>query len=199
MEHIAAVFYINLDRRQDRRQQMESQLQIYQIKAERFPAISDKIGYVGCMKSHLEVYRLAEQRNYENVLILEDDFDFLVSPTELQSLLTDFFNLKLEYDIIMLGYNLKSYKEFNPLLYKVLEAQTASAYIIHKRFYKTLIELYKKTLPQLEEYKLFHLHANDQVWKPLQPNSAWYAFQRRIGHQRKSYSDLIDEVVDYKV
>jgi hypothetical protein len=85
----------------------------------------------------------------------------------------------------MLGYNLKRYKDFNPLLYKVLEAQTASAYIIHKRFYKTMIDLYKKTLPQLEEYKLYDIHANDQVWKPLQLTSAWYAFQTRIGHHYK--------------
>lgn len=191
------VIYINLDRRIDRKEEMEAQLKVYGIQAERFSAISHMFGLVGCMKSHLEVLRLAKARDWSSVLVLEDDFEFLVSPQELHATLQEFFALGIPYDVVMLGYNLKKSQPFHSLLVKVLDAQTASAYIVHKRFYDKLIKLYEKILPKLEHTQLWDTYANDQIWKQLQPKSAWYAFKKRLGRQRASFSDNTGQFEDY--
>jgi len=103
------------------------------------------------------------------------------------------------FDVVMLGYNLKKYNDFNDYLVKVVEAQTASAYIVHERFYDTLINLYERTLPELIQTQIWDLYANDQVWKSLQPRSRWYAFRTRIGKQRMSYSDTTGKMEEYGV
>ncbi len=97
----------------------------------------------------------------------------------------------------MLSYNLKKSQPFHGLLWKVIDAQTASGYIVHKRFYDKLIQLYERTLPKLEQTELWDTFANDQIWKTLQPKSAWYAFKTRIGKQRESFSDNTGRMENY--
>ena len=77
-DNIDFIFYINLEKRTDRREQIEMELKKMEITAERFVGIPFEPGIVGCGKSHLEVLKLAKDRKYKNVLILEDDFTFLV-------------------------------------------------------------------------------------------------------------------------
>ena len=60
--YIDKVFYINLEHRTDRRQEIEGELNNFNIPYERFNAYSTpEFGIVGCTKSHLEV--LKEQIN----------------------------------------------------------------------------------------------------------------------------------------
>lgn len=93
------IFYINLDRRPDRREAMEAQFEKFGIKAQRFPAIDItteqneeliKRGCVfqddsrpeyaprikSCTLSHLMVLSLSKILRFKNVLILEDDCTF---------------------------------------------------------------------------------------------------------------------------
>jgi hypothetical protein len=48
-------FFINLDRRVDRRLETEAELARMGIEAERFPAIERIPGGLGCTQSHIEV------------------------------------------------------------------------------------------------------------------------------------------------
>ena len=80
-EKIDGIFYINLDHRTDRRAEIEGELSRFDLKFERFPAIAHKIGGVGCGTSHLEVIKLAKKRGYKNVVIFEDDIEFIVDKT----------------------------------------------------------------------------------------------------------------------
>ena len=68
IEHI---FYINLDKRTDRKEQFTQEMEKMNWKAERFPGYyyEPPKGIVGCTKSHLEVLKLAKEREYANVLI----------------------------------------------------------------------------------------------------------------------------------
>ena len=199
MNNLSDIFYINLDHRTDRRQEFEAECKRMGIVATRFAAIPHPYGLIGCLKSHLAVLKIARQRKLKNVLIFEDDFQFLVSKEELSNELEKLFASEEPFDVVMLGYNLKKYNDFNDYLVKVLEAQTASAYIVHERFYNTLINLYERTLPELIQTKLWDLYANDQVWKQLQPRARWYAFKTRIGKQRMSYSDTTGKMEEYGV
>lgn len=197
MEHIQHAVYINLDRRTDRRAEFESECQRIGLHVDRFPAVAEQPGFVGCHKSHLAVLRMARDNNWDHVLIFEDDFQFLVSPTEFQSLLSEFFSSGIEYDVLMLSYNIQRQEPHNALLGKVLEAQTASGYLVHKRFYNTLIQNLEYHLPLLESTGAHWLHLNDQCWKSIQPQAAWYYFNTRIGKQRPSFSDLSNRFMDY--
>ena len=187
--------YINLTKRVDRKRHIESELQRMGLVGERFPAIWAAQGLLGCMKSHLGVLKNAKLQGWESVLILEDDAQFLVSKEELKELMNKITSM--DFDVVMLGYNLKKSQDMNESFLKVLEAQTASAYIVHKSFYNTLIDLYEKTIPIASKTFDWDRYANDQVWKQLQPGSRWYATKIRVCRQIPGYSDNTRKFEDY--
>lgn len=187
--------YINLDRRQDRRVQIESELAKMNLTAERFPAIARSPGGLGCTHSHLAVLKLARARGYESVLVFEDDFAFSVEPEEFHSAMK---SIPSSFDVILLAYNLIRGSPTNlPTLGRVFEAQAASAYIVHSRYYTTLIEQWEKGVELYEANPHQHwLYINDQYWKPLQLKGVWYYFLRPLGMQRPSWSDLGQKFMD---
>ena len=96
MQFVEHIFYINLDKRQDRYAEIEKEFSDMNLSCERFAGIVHPAsGLVGCGLSHLAVLKLAKERNYENILIFEDDFTFLVSKEEFYKQISDFFKLKL--------------------------------------------------------------------------------------------------------
>ena len=197
--NIDGVFHINLDSRTDRRKEVEEELNGIGIPFERFPAIKGNPGLVGCGYSHMEVLKIARSRGYRAVLIFEDDFQFLVSKEKFWALLDAAKEEVPSYDVIMLGYNIQSAVPFSQHFQKVLEAQTASAYVVSAKFYDTLINCYEYAMPLLQSSGRHWDYANDQIWKKFQPGANWYAFKERIGKQRASYSDNAENFVDYGV
>ena len=201
--YIEEIIYINLDRRTDRRAEMEAELGRLGLSARRFSAVAKRPGIVGCGYSHLAVLKEAREKGLQSILILEDDFEAVVPPAEFHEALQTFFSSAEaeDFDVLMLAYyapHVATVKG-NPLVVKVLEAQTASAYVVHQRFYDTLIELYEWAIPELEKTGHHWDFANDQVWKRLQPTAKWYAFAERLGKQRASYSDTAEQFHDYGV
>jgi glycosyl transferase family 25 len=198
MDNIDGFFYINLDHRTDRKEEIEAELTKAGIpNCERFPAIRTKPGIIGCGLSHLAVLKLARSRGYRNVLIFEDDFEFLVDRETFWKYMEGLFAEVKSYDVIMLAYYAPRTEPSTPLVQKVIEAQTTSGYIVHSKFYDTLINLYEDAMPKLINTGEHWNYANDQVWKPLQPISEWYATTTRIGKQRASMSDCGTEPVFY--
>jgi glycosyl transferase family 25 len=189
MQHLGGVFYINLDRRTDRQREIEAELMGVGISGERFAAIAAEPGIVGCGLSHLAVLRLARDRGLKNVLILEDDFQFLVSKERFWTDVRGFFERGIPYDVLMLAYNIQKAQPIDNLIMRVEAADTASAYIVNACFYDSLIELYEEAMPLLAATGQHWIWANDQIWKRLQPGARWFAFTSRLGRQRGSYSD----------
>ena len=93
--YVGGIYYINLDKRLDRLEQIQSELVKMDISGVRFCAINHINGIVGCGYSHLAVLKTARSLGLKNVLILEDDFEFLVSKSEFQQALVDFFESKI--------------------------------------------------------------------------------------------------------
>ena len=188
-------FYINLDRRTDRRTQIESELANMKINAERFPAIEHVLPAIGCTSSHVDVLKLARDRGYESVMIFEDDFMFIITKDQWDVLI---LKLPPRYDVVMLAFNMISDSPYDETFTRVNEVQNASGYIVHSRFYDRLIarleegrDLFIKS-PHLD-----WIYINDQYWKALQPQYEWYAFKTRIGIQRPGFSDLAGKFVNY--
>ena len=199
MSHnIDKIFYINLDKRTDRRDEIEYELAKCGIKAERFTGIYYKPGIVGCGKSHLAVIKLAKERGYKNVLILEDDFTFEVSKEEFEMSLNNFFSSGIEYDVCMLSTSLECKKEHTnaPYLVQVIESTNACAYIVNGKYYDKLIDLYEYALPLLEITEQHWIYANDQIWKYLQKTDRWFCFYPYLGNQRPGYSDNSEQFIE---
>jgi len=197
---IDKVIYINLDHRYDRREELESELERYGLKSisERFSAIKDDFGALGCAKSQLAVLRNALDQNYQRILILEDDFTFLVSAEEFREEIDKLDTI--EFDVCMLSYNCPRYEDsVYPFLKKVIIAGTASGYIVDARYYETLIGVFEDSVNALESTRIEHLYAVDVIWQQLQPSSDWYRFTTRIGKQRHSYSDITRSMARYDV
>ena len=200
-DYFGGIFYINLEQRIDRKDEMEKELNNMELKYERFNAIKNNDGNpgcVGCFKSHIAILKHAKENNLKNVVIFEDDFSFKVSKEEFFKQIKTFFDKNIEFDVLMLSYGLLSYKEYDDQLIKIHEAQTASGYIVNSCFYDTLINLFDECLELLITTRCHWLFVNDQCWKMLQPKSNWYAFKKHIGVQRPSFSDLAGAFVDYK-
>ncbi len=59
------IIYINLNKRTDRRELIEEELNNYKLKYERFEAIDGQnFGLYGCLLSHLNVLKIARDRGY---------------------------------------------------------------------------------------------------------------------------------------
>lgn len=88
IEYFDKIYIINLPYRQDRRDEIEQQLQsigtsLSHEKINLFSAIRpedagefDSIGTKGCFLSHLSILKNAKQNSYDRILILEDDVNF---------------------------------------------------------------------------------------------------------------------------
>ena len=208
-QYIDKIIYINLDKRTDRREQMERQLDAFGLSYERFPAIHHPRGIVGCSQSHHAVYRLAKERGYKNIWILEDDFEFVVSRATFEQQMMELMesgpSSRSSCDVCMLAYNALETKDisghpspsFPSLWMRIMSAQTASSYIVWAHYYDKLIELYDTSIPLLEQTQEHWNYANDQVWKLLQSQDRWIAPKERLGKQRNGFSDNAQEYVSY--
>jgi GR25 family glycosyltransferase involved in LPS biosynthesis len=210
MEKIDHFIYINLDKRTDRKEHMEEEftkLGIPPEKITRFPAYYNPHNGIGCMKSHLEALKLARSMNYKNIWILEDDFTFTVSKDTVQYNLQQMFFKTPRADVTLASYIHKQ-PPFPPLfisifpnLYRVVESQTASSYIVFQHYYDKLIDLFEDAYKQLEMTGEHWRYANDQVWKLLQVKDVWYCFTPSLGQQRADIrdnsADATNKVIQY--
>lgn len=185
---IEKVYYVNLDSRPDRRTQIEKELDGMGIRYERFPAIYDENGAIGCCKSHLAIIKLAKKNKYKNVLVFEDDFQFLVSKKEFYKNMRAL--KKIPFDGCLLAYNTVNLLD-SPFskLHKIVDAQTTSGYMINSHYYDPLIKCWETALDMFQKTGDWN-YTCDQSWKELQRKDNWYCFKTRIGKQRDSYSNI---------
>jgi glycosyl transferase family 25 len=202
MDRIGHTVYINLERRRDRRAEVEAELAALGLPAQRFEAIERSPGILGCGLSHLAVLEQAAAAEWPQVLILEDDFEPLVSGEEFAAAVGEALDaVGDDWDVLMLAYHLESSEPVagQPNLLRVGAAQTASAYIVNRPFYRPLIELYRWAMPLLERTGRHWEFANDQIWKRVQPTTRWFATAKRLAKQRASYSDNARGFMNYGI
>jgi GR25 family glycosyltransferase involved in LPS biosynthesis len=199
MEQIHHMVYINLDRRTDRKEAIEDEFRRMDLTVERFPAIEKNPGMLGCHLSHIAVLKKARELDAPNVLIFEDDFQFLESKDVVHSQLKQFFEQKIDYDVLFLAYNVFDTIPVNELVSRSTNVQTAAGYLVNQRFYDTLITNLETAYPLLEQTNAHWMYLNDQCWKSLQKTHTFLFFNTRLGRQRPSYSDLSQQFMDHGV
>ena len=206
---IDVILYINLDKRQDRRARFECEFRkigVDPVKLRRISAVdTPKNGALGCLTSHINACRVAiEEYPGKNVLICEDDIVFQKSGEEIRGMLSSFrhdSNFEGGYDVVMLAHNTHRSSPTNiPGIIKIIDSQTASAYLANTSYLEKLVNVYEEAL---KSFNIDHVwkeeYWNDQCWKVLQKQDTWYGFVPRIAIQGESYSDIEKKVVKYGV
>ena len=207
MESVDIVYYINLDHRTDRREQIESEFERLDIPPEkivRVPAIYTKDhGALGCGLSHCKALTIFLESNHKNCIILEDDFVFTQPCDTIEKLLQKASTIP--FDILMFASNtLASTPTEWPFLTKVYSAQTTSGYWITREFAPVLLDCFQRASQSqklyMERVRCTSIeYCIDQAWKDIQPLFRWYCFEPKLGMQRESYSDIEKKITNYGV
>lgn len=116
-QYFDKIYVINLPSRQDRRDEMQAELKkiglsLTDSSVELFAAVrpTDKgnwpsIGARGCFASHFQILQDAKNNNYANILIIEDDLDFIKDFNDQFKLLSQQIKA-INWDIFYGGYEL---------------------------------------------------------------------------------------------
>ena len=191
-------FYINLLSRPDRKQHVESQLDIIGIKAERFNAIKLPNGALGCSMSHLKCLEIAKEQKWPHLLIVEDDIKFL-DPQLFKNQLNLFLSRHKSWDVVLIGgNNMPPYKKIDDTCVKVSSCQTTTGYLVNSHYFETLIENIRtgiKNFLKFPEQPV--LYAIDKHWFQLQKRDNWFLIIPLTVTQREDYSDIEKRPTNY--
>jgi len=181
------IFYINLDKRTDRRIEMETMLDGYDY--ERVSAIEDDDGYIGCAKSHILCIGLAKARGYDKVIILEDDFMFMPGAG------MNFKSMKIpsyNFDILLLCNRIKKHSKIDKTFSRVQECSWTSGHILDKNIYDDLIQNLKDGIEDRKKNgKKFHNNL-DIYWNKLWTKYVCITHNYNFATQRTGYSDIMN-------
>jgi hypothetical protein len=136
---------------------------------------------------------------------MEDDLDFLCSWASFVNKFNHLQTHGLDWDTLLLsGTCTVAYAEAPAGVARIVESQSASGYMLQRRYVPALLQSFSNSVVMLEKFKAYTPReqwtirfAIDQAWKPLQRNDRWYICSPAAGHQRASFSDIEQKPVDY--
>ncbi len=161
---------------------MEQQALQYGFDIEFFPAIHHINGHTGCLLSHLAVIRLAKERKYLNVLILEDDALFIRPPGELPLFPSQWKMLGIGAILTKLKQNIGSEWVESSFL-------GGHAYILHRSIYDEILQEAPKG--KWKNKGIDHFYS--QI---IHNRHKCYALYPSLVVQRGGFSDIIQNVYD---
>jgi glycosyl transferase family 25 len=199
-DDIKHAYYINLERRVDRKEHVINQFNKLGLPVSRFNAIQMKNGAIGCSMSHLKLLQTAVTNKFDHMLIVEDDIKFLdpeLFKTQFNKFIGTYGN---NWDVILLaGNNVPPYKKIDDTCIKVARCQTTTGYIVNGHYIETLMQNVKQGLTYLlnkpDNRKQF---AIDIFWFNLQIKDNWFLITPLTVVQREDYSDIEERVVNYE-
>ncbi|MDK9357994.1 hypothetical protein QQF54_16705 [Lelliottia sp. V106_10] len=198
------IVYINLAHRRDRNVHMKRQLRELNAPKEkviRFEGIKATPGAVGCVKSHIAVLEMAIAEGWEDVLILEDDFEFIRDGQSVARLNAWLKTLgAINWDVALLAAN---YQLVTPLksidyLIRVNRAWCSCAYRVKRHYFATLRENFRQSLAMLEQEDAPQHAVLDVNWWHLMMKDCWLGLYPCAGFQIPDKSDIENTVVDYR-
>lgn len=208
------IFIINLDNRPEKWEKCLENLKKHDIKNyERFSAIRPQIsqvpvtyynklvfghfkddpkyicGAVGCKMSHHTVIKMAKERNYKKILILEDDFEFAEN---LDSVLADHEKLirNLPWDMLYFGGNhLTTLHHVNKNLYRAISINTTHAYAINSSIFDMVLDKLLVCGSEIDYFYRSQIHLTYQT----------LCIFPSLAVQRQGYSDIVNANVNYNM
>lgn len=183
-EYFDKVVVINLDRRKDRLEKVDAQLQELGIQYERFSAVDAKALDIdpiqACRQSHIQVL----EESVGKTLILEDDAYFM---EDFNDRFAQFIELlPQDWHIFYLGAVLLNSQPCNDIMVRAMDTSSLHAYCVKPEFKEIVLEQ-GRTYPE-------HI---DVAYRLLHPRYRSYAAKPPLVKQYPSYSDIMLEDVDY--
>lgn len=204
-------FYINLDKRDDRRDHFEKNVKNHPFfsNIQRMSAIYHEVKGAGCTLSHIECLRRIKMSINNNkssaryYVIMEDDFQILDSDN-FNHFVNSFEKIKDSdsWDIILLTPRGLKMNDSDPFMSsngysRISHSQTATGYILKSHMIDVLLENYINSYVQLINTCNYIHYALDQTWKNLQLNHNFYYYLKIYAGQLPGWSDLEKTFVDY--
>lgn len=182
------VYVINLDSRPDRLAIADCFLKEQGIKYERFPAIKDDNGIKGLILTMIKLFRHCMDAGYKNVLVLEDDVQFLVP--NVNAFLNEVLpQLPTDYLTFHLGLNLLT----TPTRISQNILRVNQSYSTHAIAYSR--EAMVIVLNELQQKELlpYDIYMRDNI----QIHGRSYCTMPMIATQRPDYSDIEKRDIDW--
>tara|TARA_Y100000361_G_C11161608_1_gene347754 strand:- start:2351 stop:3004 length:654 start_codon:yes stop_codon:yes gene_type:complete len=201
MDLLKHTLFINLETRKDRLEHALNEFRKMNISAERFDAIKNTIGAIGCTESHIKCLEIAKERKYKQVFICEDDIEF-TNPELFKENLEKFNNnKKIEWDILVIGgNNAPPYQQIESYCARVFYCRTTTGYIVKESMYDILLENFKESVSELKKDSSAEnkkIYALDMYWQKLQYQYFWYMITPPTVTQYANYSDIENANLDY--
>ena len=187
-------FVINLERRPDRLEHIQKEMDYMGWDYELFKAV-DLNNHGGCTLSHTEIIKIAKERGYDSVMVIEDDCTFLPYSKDLINKIeteSDDF----DFGIINLGPTLNrpvNRSKEQPLFLDITNLPPKKEYergifatnimIYHKSIYDNVLEMEK---PE----NLGYYAIDDYIYQFILPIKQSYSPILPIAPQMSSWSDV---------
>lgn len=201
MDSIDLVAYINLDKRPDRKAELERELARLEIpphKILRWPGIASLNGALGCSQSHiglLEHILTLPPESTRNVLILEDDFNFIDDAKLVKESITKFLD-EAQYprdtwDAILLAHVSKATAPRDEFISTMLRCEGTGGFLLNRRVIPGILANFKEGYQLLSDTRDMSRYQIDNHWSQYMRASQKCAFfNKPLGYQRKSYSNI---------
>jgi len=191
--------YINLEHRKDRNESVIKELSKIQIQnPQRFNAIEMKNGAIGCSLSHIKCIEIAIKRNYEYIMICEDDIEIL-NPSLFVENINKFLNSQIEWDVVLIaGNNMIPYNFVTEYCIKIYNCLTTTGYIVKNKYFSTLLNNYKEGVTKLMKEQSNSSYKIDKYWLSLQKKDNWYMIIPPTIIQKEDYSDIEKKVTNFR-
>ena len=157
-DYFDKIYCINLDRATERWNTISEQFDRLNITVERFSAIEPELGCngllkgeIGCMRSHYEVIKKANDLGLKNVFVFEDDAVLVDDFENKFSLFVE--NIPNDWDFIYLGGNhVGGLNKINNYVNKMNYSFTAHSMAINNNMYQSILETLKQEQKQVDVY-----------------------------------------------
>jgi GR25 family glycosyltransferase involved in LPS biosynthesis len=195
---IQNALFINLESRKDREIEVINEFKKLDIPIHRMNATKLKNKRVACSMSHLKCLQTAKNNNWDHVLIVEDDIQFL-NPTIFIENLNHFLSSEIKWDVLLFaGNNVPPYTKYGDYCVKVSKCQTTTGYLVLSHYYDTLIKNIKEGIALLIKKPNDHFfYAIDKYWLSLQEKDNWFLITPLTVIQREGFSDIENKNTNY--
>jgi len=191
--------YINLEHRKDRNESVLKELSKINLQnVERFNAIQMTNGAIGCSLSHIKCLEIAIKRDYDYIMICEDDIEIL-NPSLFIENINKFLNSQTVWDVVLIaGNNMIPYNFVTDYCIKIYNCLTTTGYIVKKNYYNTLLSNFKEGVSNLIRDQTNSSFKIDKHWLNLQKKDNWYMIIPPTIVQKEDYSDIEKKVTNFR-
>ena len=219
---IDKIFIVNLESRKDRKESMLNELKKQEVTNYEFfkairPTLEEvnewnpnyceyvrtsvpkenfnnyKIGCLGCLKSHIEIMKIALDRGYKTILILEDDILFINPLENIYSYAEQVvlsFNGNYNYGIIYLsGSHLGKTTKMCDNVIRVRGTHTTGSYIINEKAMRYIVDNIQSFPKEVDVFYVEHIQSTFNC----------YCFVPHITTQANGFSDIQQKVTNYNL